>query len=229
MTAIFNGLFGVIARKNVAAGGGVSPGTSMWNGWYDFNNTTPGDGRLDATANSYDLTSTATPTYVTTGPEYVVYGETAYDSSSALGGVWCASDGDWTAVARFKGAGINDKVFSNTARHAMTWGSGVITTRIGAGVTVSYTHANTYSGVWVTAIAQHDTSANETRIYFLNENGTAADATVTGDWNTGTMNISEAAGLVDIDFVAFGNRLLTEDERLWFGNNSSEAKQWSDL
>jgi len=194
----------------------------MWVAWYDFADATD-------SAGSYTLTPTGTPTFSGGPPSVVTYATADYHTNASLGSAWPSGDGDWTCVVRFKDAGINDYIFQNTARHYIINGSGQITFRLGAGTVANYVYSGSYSGAWITCILEHDTSENTTTLYFLNENGSTSQTGVTGDWSTASMQISESAGVADIDFIAFGNRLLTADERLWFGDNSSEAREFVDL
>ena len=232
MAAIPNGLFGVIARKN-AGGGAVSPGTANLVAAYDFNDTS-GAGQNDShSAGPYNLTENGTSAWNTGTPNFYT-GVTSADylSSTGLSAAWASSEQDWSTVVRYKDAGINRSVYNGGGGRDyinFTSGNGHIG-RLGASTPITVNTASSYAGAWLTVYMEYDSSTTEVTVKVLNENLSSTTAAFTAGWNASVAKIGDSTGDGgDIDFMYFFSDLLTADEILWFGDNSSIARTYADL
>ena len=77
---------------------------------------------------------------------------------------------------------------------------------------------------------EYDSSTTKVTVKVLNENLSSTTAAFTAGWNASVGKIGGSDGDGgDIDFMYFFSDLLTADEILWFGDNSSTARTYADL
>ena len=214
-------------------GSGTSPGTANLVAAYDFNDAS-GTGQNDLhTAGPYNLTENGTSAWTTGTPNYYS-GETSADylSSTGLPNAWASSEQDWSMVARYKDVQINRSPYwGGGSREYITFRSGNgHEGRIGGGTAVTVSTSASYAGQWVTVYMEYNSSTNKVTIKVLNENLSATSAAFTPVWANSEAIIGGRLGDGgDIDFMYFFSDLLTADEILWFGDNSSIARSYSDL
>lgn len=226
------GVLSVVARKQ-AAGGAVSPGTANLVAAYDFNDSS-GSGQNDShSAGPYHLTENGTSAWNTGSPNYY-NGATSSDylSSSDLSSNWASSEQNWSCVVRYKDAAVNRGPYAGGgSRDSITFKSGNgHEGRLGASAYITVNTASSYAGDWVTVYMEYNSSTTKMTIKVLNENLSASSAAYTAGWNTSTATIGSNSGDGgEIDFMYFFSDLLTEDEILFFGDNSSIARSYSDL
>lgn len=214
-------------------GSGTNPGTANLVAAYDFDDA-GGSGQNDLhTAGPYNLTENGTSAW-TTGTLNYYNGATSADylSSSGLSGAWASSEQDWSMVVRYRDADINRSPYwGGGSREYVTFRSGNgHEGRIGASAGVTVNTSASYAGQWVTVYMEYNSSTNKVTVKVLNENLSATSAAFTPSWNTSESRIggdNNDGG--DIDFMYFFSDLLTADEILWFGDNSSIARSYSDI
>lgn len=212
------------------ASSAVSPGTANLIAAYDFDNTIAGEGDDDAHA-SYDLTENGSSIWSTGGPNtYEGLTGSDYLSSAALAANWASSDQDWSVVARVRDTEVNRNFYSGGGtRDTMGWTGTVWRAKIGAGVFATVDPVADYSGQYVTVIAEYDSVETRSYIYFLNENQEDSQLS-SSDFNTSEARIGGTIGSGgEMDYIFFFNRRLSENERRFFGDNSSEPLESSDL
>ena len=218
-----------------ASGGGseTSPGTANLVAAYDFDDAS-GSGQNDLhTAGPYNLTENGTSSWTTGTPNYY-NGTTSSDylSSTGLSAAWASSEQDWSMVVRYKDAGINRGPYQGGGSReyiTFTSGNGHVG-RMGASTPITVNTSVSYAGQWVTVYMEYNSSTNKFTVKVLNENLSATSAAFTPVWNTSVAKIGGDSGDGgDIDFMYFFSDLLTADEILWFGDNSSIARSYSDL
>jgi hypothetical protein len=221
--------------KPASGGGGsaTNPGTANLVAAYDFDDA-GGTGQNDLhTAGPYNLTENGTSAWTTGTPNYYNGATSAdYLSSTGLSAAWASSEQDWSVVIRYKDSGVNRGPYNGGgSREYLTFTSGNgHTGRIGASTPVTVNTSVSYAGQWVTVYMEYNTSTNKVTVKVLNENLSATSAAFTPSWNTSVAKIgSDIGDGGDIDFMYFFSDLLTADEILWFGDNSSIARSYSDL
>lgn len=223
----------IIARRNVAAGGGTSPSTTNLLAWYDFADATDADGA------TYNLTEANSPAYTGGSPTYGTSGNgtAAHWTQSALDDDFGDVDGDWCIVMRFRpltGIASADSAFTgNTARTKIE----INTTALGIRGNVGTTNLTDSAvvpaidgTVWYLVVLCRSTTANESRI---SVNGATYVTEATADnHTTGTFFFGANSGTdaepCDIDYAAFYSRTLTQDEVTWL-YNSGGTRAYSDL
>jgi hypothetical protein len=215
MAAIFNGLFGVIARKN--AGGGTSPGTGNLLAWYDFNDATDSVG-------SYNLTEVGTPTY-TGGYGVASDAGPDYWSQSSLDNVWGNADQNWSFVARIRprtGIVSGKALFVNASRSLLEFST---TTGWQGAISKIYSGSPGAAtlDVWYTVVVTFDTTGDICEITINNSvssNNTGAINFSLGTAFIGSDNVGSGSD-VDVDYVGFFSDKLTADEITFFGDGST--------
>ena len=212
-------------RAVIAAKGGLDKTDLI--AWFDFGNA------QDAHTNNYDLTEVGTPAYTTGGTP------TNYGTSSDAGNMWTEdtniNDANWfnstnqdaTLIIRVRPIGdfvVNDD-YVLVAKSAQTYIRGyagpIIRGRM-AGVLENHTSAFSLN-TWTLVICEHIASSDTTRVTV---NADTEETSGSFDqFNVGTLFVggSSASGYndMDIDYLAFYNRLLTADEKTWLNTNQA--------
>ena len=135
-------------------------------------------------------------------------------------------------VVRYKDAGVNRGPFySGGSREYIKSATGNGNTgRLGASTPITVNTSASYAGQWVTVYMEYDSSTTKVTVKVLNENLSSTTAAFTAGWNSSEARIGDNSGDGgDIDFMYFFSDLLTADEILWFGDNSSIARTYADL
>jgi hypothetical protein len=192
-----------------SAGGTNLPNNDFWTAWYDMDDNVDDRG-------SYNLTEANSPSYTSGYGSSLDTGDVHW-SSSSLGSNWMDSDGDWTAVVRFRaGAGASNGTNfhdSGSTRAIWVWSTAGCSFEIS---NVSATGPACSTGTWYTAIIERDTSEDDTILYWDDET-----ATYTGNGSdnafSGTTYIGGSSATVtidmDFDFVGYASGLLTADQK----------------
>ena len=224
MTAIPNGLFGVIARKN--AGGGA-PSTTSLLAYYDFYDAT------DSQA-SFTLTEVNTPTYLS---GYGISTDATDDlwTQSTIDSSWGNTDADFSGVIRFRGYGSianGNYVFAiNANRNYLRWitGANGLTMEVADNVLLSTIVPST--GVWYVIYFEWNSSTGESKMIVNSTSVTPVSGVgsfTAGDLVLGGQN-STTGSDVEISYFALYNRNLDQSEYEWFTENPSIDRKRADM
>jgi len=213
----------VVARKNVAAGGGDSPGTTDLVAWYDFDDAT------DSHA-SYDLTETGTPTYGS-GIATIESGEQLVNTT--VDNNWGTTDADRTWVIRYRAnTGALNGQYPFKMQSPYTFCRYYET---GGGTEYKISNVNVASGdnqsegPWYLAITRYNATTDNVDV-LVND---AAPTTSTGNgvhaYTGGNLILPDPVGaLFSYDFFALYDRRLTDAECTWLYNSGS-TREYTDL
>lgn len=223
-------LLGAIAAgRRRSAGGGTSPGTTGLIAWYNFADAKDADGE------TYNLTEIGSPGYTSGPPSY----GTAEDGNpgkhweqATLDNNFANTAGSWSFVFRFRGltglASGDNVMNGNGGRTVVTYHSTSLRGVVG-GVSISSTVAPSLN-TWYTLLFVWDNAAGIAKI---SVNGSTFETTGgTQNTSVGTFFIGANSATngqpCDIDFAAFWNAALTQDNATWL-YNSGGTRTYAEL
>ena len=193
--------------------------------WYDFNDTVPGEGKEDSHG-TYGMTEENSVTFSTAGPEYV-QGRASGNAhlaqvSSGIGTDWGNPDQDKSVVVRFKrvATGSTDQAFAVGAKIRIEASDSTIGWRLchSSSVTVSHTSGTDWTWVYLERVS----SSNVKTVSVNDGEATTTDSSF-ASYDVGTTFVggSGAFGVddIDIDYLAFFNRILTTEEQTFLYNS----------
>lgn len=209
---------------NFAPGG--APSKTALVAWYDFADATDADG------GTYNLTAVGSPSYDFGPPSIGVSDDSPdkYWTQSSLDDAWGAyTDQSYTVAVRFlirvtQPTTLQTVLMAHNLRTSVNFSMATSPYCTLGGVQRAM--APMTSNVWYTVIAQFNTTTDECTVWVNDiQYGPTVGTPTTGSGNFSCGGTFEGND-VELDFVACWNRLLTSDERAWFGTST---RSYADL